>query len=289
MWLALAMLGVAQADPGLLPRGSAALYGGLGSSLWTVGMSRNPRDPASIFRIDAWGGYGVTDHVQLSGGLPLVHSRIVVDGPNRPCPSPEDDYCQPVTSVGDAHVLVHLGSSWRRLRGRLAIGPRTDAWNAATRTRYINVGQGTWGGVVEGSGGIESDDGGAFVEARYVARLGRPVPGYDFRAPSDAVQGSVAGFVDLGQLRAQLAAHGHQQVAGVDYGPVYLQTLYDTGNRWGVVAFAQLRAEVKLSWALSDRSGLHLTASRAVATRNGPPDHTDLSLGAHLWIPPAKS
>lgn len=279
---------VAHADPGVLPAGSAALYGGLGMSTWSVGMSRNPRDPAAIFRLDTWSGVGLTEHLQLSGGVPLVHSRILSDGPDPPCPPNEADYCTPVTGLGDAHVLVHYGSSWKKLKGRLALGPRSDAWNAGTRLRYVNVGQGTWGGVLEGSVGAEHRAVGGFAEGRYIVRLGRPVPGYDFRAPSDAVQGTVAGFGSAGKLRVQGAAHVHQQVAGVEYGPAYLQTLYDTGNRWGSVAFAQLRGELKLSWSLSDRSGLHLTASRALATRNGPPDHTDVALGAHLWIPPSR-
>jgi len=289
MWIALSVLTVAHADPGLLPKGSAALYGGAGMSTWSVGMSRNPRDPAAIFRADTWAGYGLGDHVQITGGLPVVHSRILVDGPDRPCPNNEADYCRPVTSVGDAHALVHVGGRWRKAMGRLAAGPRGDAWNAGTRQRYINVGQGTWGGLLEGSAGVESVGVGTFVEGRYIVRLGRVVPGEDFRAPSDAVQGTVAVHGTFGKVRGQLAVHAHQQVAGVDYGPAYLQSLYDTGNRWGSVAFRQLRVEGKLSYSMTDRSGLHLTLSRAAMTDNGPPDHLDVALGAHLWIPPKGS
>ncbi len=285
MGLLLLLTTIATAAPALLPAGSAALYGGGGVSTWRWGMSGNRRDPAAIARIDTWAGVGLTDYLQLSGGAPLVASTIAADAPFRPCPSAEEGYCRGVVSVGDAHALLHVGSRWRGLTGRVAAGPRSDAWNAATRTRYVNVGQGTWGGVAEASGGGQHQGIGGFVEGRYVARLGRPVEGLEGRFPSDAVQWSAAAHGDLGVVRLQGAVHGHHQLGGVDYGPDYLQRFYDTGERWGVVAFRQVRVEAKVSVATSDHTGVHVTASRAVHTLNGPRDHTDVALGAHVWMP----
>jgi hypothetical protein len=278
----------ALAAPSLLPSGSSAVYGGVGVSTWRWGMSGNRRDPAAIGRVDTWAGHGLGDHLQLTGGVPLVASAIVGSTPHPPCPraSDDDDYCDGVVSLGDAHALLHVGTRWRRVEGRLAAGPRTDVLTAGTRTRYVNVGQGTWGGLLEGSLGVAHQGLSAFVEGRYVARLGRPVDGLPGRYPSDAAQGTVAAAGRSGAFTLQLAVHGHRQLRGVEYGPVYLQRYYDTPERWGVVAFRQVRAEGKLSWATSDRSGVHLTVSRAVHTRNGPHDHADVGLGMHLWFPP---
>jgi hypothetical protein len=284
--LLLAAPAPAWAGPGLLPPGSASVYGGTGLSVWTWGMSGNPRDPAGIFRVDTWGGAGIAPHLMVSGGVPLVHSNILVDEDGvAPCPNRDADYCRPVTSLGDAHVLVHAGTRVKGVDVRAAVGPRSDAWNAGTRTRYVNVGQGTWGGMAELSAGAEGSDVGAFLEGRYVLRFGRAVDGLDLRAPGDAIQGQAAVVVTPGRLRLQASALGHRQLRGIDYGPEYLRAYYPTDERWGVVAFAQLRAEAKVSVALSDRSGLHVAASRAVHTVNGPRDHTDVSIGMHLWMP----
>lgn len=281
------LLTTAFASPSTLPAGSGSLYGGVGLSAWTWGMSGNRRDPAGIVRIDSWAGAGLTDRIMLSAGLPVVHGRILddVDG-MPPCPNNDPTYCRPVTSLGDAHVLLHAGLPWRSLRMRAALGPRGDVWTAGTRTRYINVGQGTFGGIAEGSTGVEHAGHGAFVEGRYLLRFGRPVPGETFRAPGDAVQGQLAAFTTWRFVRLQASLLGHRQLRGVDYGADYLRRLYRTDERWGVVAFRQTRVEAKASVALSNRTGLHVTASRAVQTRNGPKDHTDVSIGMHLWLPP---
>lgn len=278
---------LAHAGPTLLPAGSASLYGGAGLSVWTWGMSGNRRDPAGIVRFDTWAGAGLTDHLMLSGGVPLAHGRILVDQPGvSPCPNRDPEYCRPITALGDAHVLLHAGTRLRGVDLRVALGPRSDAWTAGSRTRYVNVGQGTWGGLAEVSAGAEGSDVGGFAEGRYVLRLGRAVDGLDVRAPGDAVQGQLAVAATPGPLRIQLSALGHRQLRGVDYGTEYLRRYYPTDERWGVVAFAQLRAEAKVSVALSDRTGLHVAASRAVHTVNGPKDHTDVSVGMHLWLPP---
>jgi len=278
----------ARAGPTVLPAGSASLYGGVGTSVWSYGMSGNPRDPAGIARIDTWAGTGIAEHWMISGGVPLVHSRILVDREGvQPCPNNEPDYCRPVTNLGDAHVLVHGGTRWKGIDLRAAAGPRSDIWTAGSRLRYLNVGQGTVGGLAELAAGAEGADVGGFLEGRYVLRFGRTVEGEDFRAPGDAVQGQLALAMSPGPVRVQLSALGHKQLRGVPFDATYLRTHYRTGNRWGVIAFAQVRAEAKVSVGLSDRTGLHLTASRAVFTIDGPRDHTDVSLGMHLWIPPS--
>jgi hypothetical protein len=280
-------LTAALAAPGMLPSGSSTLYGGVGSSIWAYGMSGNPRDGAAIFRMDTWAGHGLAKHWMISAGVPLVHSRIVDDVDGRaPCPNRELDYCSPVTSLGDAHVLLSAGTRWKAVQLRGGVGPRTDIWTASTRRRYLNVGQGTVGGLAEASVGADRNGLGGFAEGRYLLRAGRTVPGEDFRAPSDAVQGQLAVFSQVHSVRLQASLLGHRQLSGVDYGPDYLRRLYATDDRWGVVAFRQLRAEAKVSVALSGRTGLHVAASRAIHTRNGPRDHFDASVGMHLWMPP---
>lgn len=278
------LLSAAVAAPGLLPAGSTTLYGGGGLSTWRWGMTGNRRDPAGIARLDTWAGHGLGDHLQLTGGVPLVASGIVQGAPYAPCPAP-DATCDGVVTVGDVHALLHVGSTWRRTAFRLAAGPRSDAWNAPTRARYVNVGQGTWGGLLEGSAGVGLERLALFTEGRYVARLGRPVDGLAFRAPADAVQWTAAAAPRLGPLTLQGAVHGHHQLAGVDVGDADQRRLYGTVERWSVVAFEQVRAELKLSMPLSDRTGLHLAASRPLWTRNGPRDLTDLAVGAHAWFP----
>lgn len=274
------------AAPQLLPSGSTTLYGGVGLSSWTWGMSGLRRDPAGIARLDTWVGHGLSDHVQVSGGVPLAHGRILVNDPDlAPCPSREVDYCRPVTAPGDAHLGLHAGSRTGLLAWRVGVGLHGDPWTAPTRTRYVNVGQGTVGGALDGSLGLDGDGRAVWSDVRYLQRFGRLVPGLDLRAPADALQLAFGGRLPLQRHALSLVVGHHRQLKGVDYGPAYLREVYPTAERWGAVAFRQWRAEAKLSLALSDRSGLHLAASRALHTRNGPRHHSDLSVGAHLWIP----
>ena len=106
------------------------------------------------------------------------------------------------------------------------------------------------------------------------------------RLPGDAAHGALELSARAGKTTGQLGVSGMSRLAGVEYGPDYLDGYRLTVDRWASLRCRELRGEAKLSRALSDATGLHLTVGRVLVARNGPRDALDVSLGLHRYVAP---
>ncbi|MFT4624680.1 MAG: hypothetical protein ACI8PZ_003339 [Myxococcota bacterium] len=245
-------------------------------------MSGNPRDPATIARVDLYAARGISDRTELRARLPLLASFIADRPRTRPCPT-SDDYCQSVIAPGALDLAVR----WQAVTDHLTVsgGVRGDPWLATTRTRYINVGQGVVGptvGLIGGAGGKSLSWG---VSSHLWATPGRAVPGTGRRAPAPTAVARAEVGARTGPVWWSGATTLTHRLGGVDYGPEYLRNEYRTDERWGVIQFGQAQAELQASLAVGPTAGVHIAVCRAYWTRNGPRDLTDIKVGVHRWIP----
>lgn len=277
-----------------LPGGSAVVYGGAGVNTFQYGSSGLIRDRQWRLRADFYGAVGLSERAQLSLDGPFVQTFVQDLGDRGPCPSDayEGDYCDPVTTAGEVGLTGRYALSRDTVKSVVELGVRTDAWNAGTRGRWTNAGLGTTslvGGLLgEAHRTWEGVDIGVVAGARYRLVAGRDVDaglGAE-RLPGDAVHGVVELSARSGRTTGQLGLSGMSRLAGVEFGPDYVDYYRLTQDRWASLRYRELRGEAKLSRALSDNAGVHLTVGRVLVARNGPRDALDVSLGVHRYFPP---
>lgn len=284
IWLCVAALALAE-SPYVLPQGGATAYGGLGLSTFESGASGLPRDRQLRSRVDLYGAYGILDVLQLSADAPLVHNRVMELG-RAPCPT-EDDYCDPVTSVGQAGMQLRLRLLARPITATLGLGLRSDAWNASTRGRWTNAGLGTTQGVASAVLGGDAQRLGWVAHAHYARVAGREVEAADGeRLPADELLGGLAGRLHVQRSAVELELSGRTRLGGMEFGDAWFDALYPTEDRWAALAYREVAARAKLSLPLGEASGLHVSAGRVILAANGPRDTTDISVGVHRYWGP---
>ena len=288
----------------VLPGGSAVIYGGLGLNRFSrLQFADNVEgqqeiDPGLRLRADLYTASGLTDALQLSIYVPVVHGRILEQDERGPCPggvgsATEDDYCDAFTTVGAPNIQARyaLLDGAFKLTPALALGG--DPWNADLRGRLVTpsdavaeVAPGVYlGGTVDlGSVGLDLLGAGT-----YALRFGRLVDGGagPFRAPADEVRWSAEARVrPPGPVSVELGLHGVQRLWGVDWDASYQSSYFTTLDRWTALWYRHLAGSAKLSVALSDSMGLHVGAGRVLSVRNGPPDTLDFTVGVHRYFAP---
>lgn len=86
-------------SPGTLPGGAKVVYSGVGVTTFNR-LTQNGeavlRDREVRSRLDLYGSYGLTDRLQVSVSAPVVHSFVVDDPDELPCPNllSAEGYCE---------------------------------------------------------------------------------------------------------------------------------------------------------------------------------------------------
>ena len=264
--LLLTLIPAKAASPWTLPEGATSVYAGVGVSTFATGMSGFSRDRYLQSRLALWAGRGLGERTQLSLSLPLVHTRVLEDPDEGPCPS--GDYCKPSTSLGSVEVAVQHRISGGGVPFAVRLGLFGDPWNAPTRGRWTNAGQGTFGGVVDAITGTSAGEDTRWATAA-VLGLAVPVPQRATSAsgdvrwlPAPTLRATVEGSVQHGIIQATVALHGHQRLYGEPYGPDWVRDWRPVLDRWRVTRWGEVRPELKLSVLHpGGRSGVHLAAT----------------------------
>lgn len=281
MWLLLCAAAHAE-SAWILEPGGRVVYGGVGVSTFATGVTGGARDRQYRARVDTYGALGLREGLQLSVDLPLVRTGVIDADGVAPCPT-DSDYCDPVTTVGE--VGVHLRQrvvDTGRFRVAADLGLRSDQWNAGTRGRWINAGQGT--SSVVGSAIADAVLGPVTLSAwwRYGLVVGRPVTRDDGVVewlPPDWTGGGLHGALPLGPLWLTAGGSSVFRLGGADFDGDW--AAYPREDRWSALKYREIRAEAKLSLPLGDNAGLHLGAGRVVWVQNGPEGMWDVGLGVH--------
>jgi len=298
MLVALSLLAHAE-SPQVLPKGADVAYAGLGASSFAAiqankgsVLNSGARDRLLALRVDTYYARGLTDRIQIAAFAPVVHSRVFDRAGVAPCPR-DTEYCDAITTVGE----VGLQGRWQATRGPLnavvSLAAVADPWNRGTRGRYTAVGQGSVGlipGVVLGTEApIRSVTVGIVGYAHYVFRIARRVdegPAGPLKAPGDVLYGGLEARAKVKKITTQIGLTGDNRFGGLLWDSDYASFYFPTEDRWGVLRYRRLRAEVKVSVELPQSMGLHMAVGRVVAGVNTPPDVVDVSIGVHRYFAP---
>lgn len=281
----------AAAGPWLLPEGAETVYVGAGVGTFRTGMSGFTRDRQIQLRAAGFAAVGLPGQLEASVSVPVVASFVVEDPEQGPCPAV--DYCATTVSVGTIAVGVRRQLFTSPLPVSVGLAVYGDPWNAGTRSRWTNVGQGIVGGGLTAATGVGGELGesalGLDLTAGWWPTFGREAvsqSGQTRRAPVGPATGSLAGWLRRGDWTVALATRGQQRLGGVPYGGEWVNEWRQTEDRWSINRYGELRAEAKLSWAFADGWGLHASVGRSLLVQAGPPDLWDGGLGVHrYWAP----
>jgi hypothetical protein len=262
------------------------LYGGLGVGSFEYGSSGLIRDRQVRGRVDTFAARGLGAAWELRGGLPLFRTGVIEDPGRGPCPG-TDDYCAPTAGAGEAWVGLRRGLVDRGVQALVEVGAFGDPWNAGTRGRWTNIGQGTGGGAVAlvVGGDTRLGDGriGVVGVARHRLIVGRAHPDSAVRLPADELGGAVEVWAQRGRWRPELSVSSLGRLGGLDYGAEWVETWRPQADRWAALRYREVAARAKLSIDLAEGTGLHVSAGRVFAAWSGPRDATDLSVGVHRY------
>jgi hypothetical protein len=286
MLLALLPLALAESAD-TLSQGASVVYAGLGSSTFQYGSSGELRDRQARARLDTYAALGLGRRLQLAVDAPLVRTGILIDHEDRP-PCREDradDWCAPVTTLGESGLHGRLRLGGGDTRGAVDVGLRSDRWNAWQRARWTNAGQGATTLVASGVFGQKLGRADLVAYGRYGFVIGQPVElstGLTERLPYDWVAGGLQLGLPTGALWSQASVTGFSRLGGEDFGSSWTET-YPSAWIWSGLAYRELRGELKTSIPLGDSSGLHLSLGRVLVAANGPRDAWDASVGVHRY------
>lgn len=238
------------------------------------GSSGELRDRQLRMRLDLY-GHVMRGAWTLAFDAPVVHNRIL-DAPSTPPLPCSSDYCANVTSIGEATLQVrHATNDW--LTPMLAV--RSDVWNAGTRGRWANAGQGSTSLVA--TLGLSLRPGAWQISARpyYALVIGTPVEtgaGVEW-LPPDHTGGSVGVARSLGWTWSELKVRGFTRLGGVDFGPEWTE-IYPSEWVWSGLRYGELRLEARTGVEVR---GVWVSTSvnRVVVQRNGPKDSWQFTLG----------
>lgn len=281
MWWLMSTVALAE-SAWIMEPGARVVYGGLGVSTFATGVTGGARDRQYRARIDTYGALGLREGLQLSVDLPVVRTGVIDTEGVAPCPT-DSETCDPVTTVGE--VGVHLRKRMvdtGRVRVAADVGVRSDQWNAGTRGRWINAGQGA--SSVIGSAVGDAVLGPITLSAwwRYALVVGRPVTRDDGLVewlPPDWTGGGLHAVLPLGLLWLTAGGSGLFRLGGVDFDGDWDQ--YPREDRWAALRYREIRGEAKLSLPLGEQAGLHLGVGRVLWVENGPEGMWDVGLGMH--------
>ncbi len=284
----LALLTFANAESAdTLGRGDKVVYAGVGGSTFQYGSSGELRDRQGRARLDTYASMGLGPRFQLAVDLPLVRTGILIDHADRPPCSQDrtDDWCAPVTTLGESglHGRVRIGGGSRR--GALDLGLRSDLWNAWQRARWTNAGQGATTLVSSGVFGQKLGPADLTVYGRYGFVIGQAVEldsGLTERLPYDWVAGGLQLGLPTGPVWSQASVTGWSRLGGEDFGASWTDT-YPSEWIWSGLAYRELRGELKTSAPLGQAAGLHVAVGRVLLAANGPRDAWDASVGVHRY------
>lgn len=303
--LALSNLSVAHAESGwTLPEGAHVLYGGLGANTFSQlrfvddAEGQQTIDRGLRTRLDLYGATGLTDRLQLSAYVPVVHARVIDTVDRGPCPdgvgsSTEADYCDPFTTVGAPAVQARYAAVTEPLRLVAGLAVAGDPWNASKRGRYVGYGDAVVdlqpSLIVARSWTLGATELGLLGRGAYTWRFSRLIedsPAGPFRAPGDDLRWlAEVHLAPPGPVSVEMGLHGLERLWGLDWDGSYQAAHFPTLDRWTTLYYKHVAAGAKISVGLSETMGLHLGASRVISVRNGPPDTLDFSVGVHRYFP----
>ncbi len=303
--LAVSNLGVAHGESGwTLPDGAHVLYGGLGANTFSQLQfaddveGQQTIDRGLRTRVDLFGATGLTDRLQLSAYVPVVHAQVLDTEGRGPCPdgvgtSTEVDYCDPFTTVGAPAVQARYAAVTDPLRLVAGFAVAGDPWNASKRGRYVGYGDAVVdlqpSLIVARSWTLGATEVGLLGRGAYTWRFSRLIedsPAGSFRAPADDLRWlAEVHLAPPGPVSIELGLHGLERLWGLDWDGSYQAAHFPTVDRWTTLYYKHVAAGAKVSVALSETMGLHLGASRVISVRNGPPDTLDFSVGVHRYFP----
>jgi len=289
---------------GTLPAGSDVVYVGVGGATYAsielnegAAVGEGERDRAYKLRLDGYYAHGLTDRLQLSVWAAPVSAGFVTDTAGLPCPDigerggAYEGYCDLTLSAGEVGVQGRYrltSGAWKVTAGLAALG---DPWNAGTRGRYTAVGVGAFGlapGLYLGRdfelGGRPS---GVVAYGNYSWRVGPRLAEGSLagQTPPDIVGGGLEWRLGLGRWTAQVAVSGGTRLGGLLWDDDFMAQYWPTDERWLVIRDRYLKAEGKASLALSDTSGLHISAGRMLVAVNTSQTLTDAAVGVHKYFP----
>lgn len=286
--------GFARAEfAGTIPAGSAVVYAGPGLTTYAhLSVDTAPPggalDRALQSRLDLYGAYGLTDHVQLAVSLPVVYSTVATHDSN--C-SGSSDFCTPVAGVGQAGVQVRYRLVGSPLYVTGALGLQSGAWLAAERGRFTMPGEATTDiepvlllGKDVQMGKVR---GGVVASAQYTFRLETYAEEVSPSVPADDVRAAVEVKVAPGSWEFEVGAATYQRLGGDTFSST--SPAWPTDDRWAALDYDNVQVHGKVSYALPGNLGVHAAVSRVVWVRNGPPDAMDVAIGVHkYWAPRPK-
>lgn len=269
------------------PQGGASLYAGLGAySFQKLRLGADPADTSTLYRdvtarAELYGGVGVTDRLMVTLSVPLVHSRVL-DPPARDPSFP----CGPISTVGTVAATVRYQIHRRWLDVTPGIAVSSAAWNAPTRGYYNTVGEATTDvGPVLYVGDRYGD---ARRGLSWVVSAGYTVRTTAYEASGGAPRDDARAAAELaghrGPVTLTMGASTYQRLGGIE-----AASLLGTEDRWAVADYDSVSTQAKLSLALSEGVGLHVSTTRVLWVRNGPPDVSDVSVGLHRWFAPRQA
>lgn len=269
-----------------LPKDGTALYGGIAAYTWR--KLRFETDPANdstldrdlTFRLDLYASHGFTDRLSMNASVPVVWSQVIDDPESNPCPNGPFP-CEAVVTVASVGVQARYTVVEGPVMVSPALGVTSSSWNAATRGYYATAGEATTdiqpalyvGGHAGSTFGFDWVLAGVYDYRTtfYAAQDGAPAD--DVRAFAE-VRGSV------GKVALSLAGSTYQR-----FGGVVVASDLGTDDRWAITDYDNVAGTAKVSLTLPHDMGLHLTATKILWVRNGPPDAVDVSIGVHRWLP----
>lgn len=285
---AVALLGAARAESAFVaPGGTGLVAVGVGLSTFQHGSAGVIRDRQVRPRLDLYGAWGLGERWQVSADLPVV-AAFVVEHPDRgPCPS---DDCAPLVTLGEAGVTGRL-ALWRDgVHLTAGLGLRTDAWNAGTRSRWTNAGQGVSSAVALLVAERTWGPGHAVVAwGAWQAVWGREVdPGTGVEpasVPSDGWGAAVEGRFRWGPLTLEGALTARGRAGGYAHEDWLQQGWSATEDRWGALAWRELAARAWGSWPAGEASSVVIGVGRVLVAANAPKDTWDVTIGVVRTLP----
>ncbi len=267
-----------------LPKDGTAVYGGLAAYTWrklrfdTDASKDSTLDRDLTFRLDLYASHGFSDRFSMNASVPLVWSQVVDDTATNPCPNGPFP-CEAVVTVGSVGVQGRYAVLQGPVYVSPALGVTSSSWNAATRGHYATAGEAT-----------TDVQPALYVGGHAGSMVDWVVAGiYDYRttfyaaqdgAPADDVRAFAEVRGSVGKVALTLGGSTYQR-----FGGVVVASDLSTDDRWAITDYDNVAGTAKVSVTLPHDMGLHLSATKILWVRNGPPDAIDVSIGVHRWIP----